>query len=84
MAKKITYADLTDEQKRARSKADMKWKAEHMTRLNLSFHNIHDADVIDKLESVESKCAYIRELIRADIALHNGMNSKSPKNAPDA
>lgn len=34
----------------------------------INFHREYDADCIAKLESVESKPAYIKALIRADIA----------------
>ncbi len=37
-------------------------------RQSISFHKVYDKDCIDKLETVESKPAYIKALIRADIA----------------
>lgn len=44
-----------------------RWTKENMTRYTVSFHNVNDADIIEKLASVESKRDYIRQLIRADI-----------------
>lgn len=49
------------------NKRDQAWKKEHMTRVYVRFHNINDADIIEKLNSVPSKNDYIRQLIRADI-----------------
>ena len=42
----------------------------------ICLHREYDADVIEKLESVGSKPAYIKALIRADIA-----KNESPKKA---
>lgn len=36
--------------------------------VKINLHKSIDADIIEKLESVESKQGYIKELIRADIA----------------
>lgn len=53
---------MTEAQKRAQAKYDRKMKAQYIFRLNRNT----DADIIRKLESVPSKVAYIRELIRKD------------------
>lgn len=42
----------------------------------ICLHREYDADVIAKLESVESKPAYIKSLIRADIARTDKDQSK--------
>lgn len=42
----------------------------------ICLHREYDADVIDKLDSVESKPAYIKALIRADIARTDKDQSK--------
>lgn len=35
-------------------------------------HKEYDKDILDKLESVENKQGYIKDLIRADIAKNEG------------
>lgn len=40
----------------------------HMKRYMLKFHLANDADIIAKLDSMESKQGYIRQLIRDDIS----------------
>lgn len=42
----------------------------------ICLHREYDADVIDKLDSVESKPAYIKSLIRADISRTDKDQSK--------
>ena len=42
----------------------------------ICLHREYDADVIDKLDSVESKPAYIKALIRADISRTDKDQSK--------
>lgn len=49
------------------NKRDQAWKRENATRINVTFFNATDADVIEKLKSVPNKVDYIRQLIRADI-----------------
>ena len=44
-----------------------KWDAEHTTRIYLKLNNNTDADILAKLETVESKQGYIKQLIRKDI-----------------
>ena len=54
--------------KRTGYAAQKKYNKEHQTmRVNLAFGD-GDADVLAKLQSVENKTDYIRQLIRADIA----------------
>ena len=53
-------------------KSKVRWLAEHRKertkRYLLEYHQVHDADVIAKLDSLtESKQGYIRRLIREDI-----------------
>lgn len=46
----------------------MKYDKTHMKQYLLKFNLEYDSDVIAKLDSMESKQGYIRQLIRADIA----------------
>ena len=54
---------VSDAQKRAGSKYDKSHTRGLYLKLNIST----DADIIDKLDSVENKQGYIKELIRKDI-----------------
>ena len=49
------------------SPAKKKWDAEHTTRIIMKLNNNTDADILEKLETVDSKQGYIKNLIRADI-----------------
>ena len=51
----------------ATAKREQAWKKANTTRINVTFFNSTDADVIEKLKSVPNKVDYIRQLIRADI-----------------
>lgn len=53
----------TDAQKRA----SIKYAKSNVTQIKFSFNNRTDADIIDKLNSVENKQGYIKDLIRNDI-----------------
>ena len=53
----------TDAQKRASAKYD----AANTKVVTLKFNLRTDADIIEKLESVENRQGYIKELIRADM-----------------
>ena len=44
-----------------------KYDKTHMKQYLLKFHIVNDADIIEKLDSLESKQGYIRHLIRNDI-----------------
>ena len=46
-------------------------------RISLKLNKITDADVLEKLESVESMQGYIKSLIRADIAAGEDVNELS-------
>lgn len=58
---------LTDEQKRARDRAQARYDANNTTQIHLKLNNVTDADILDKLASVPNKQAYIKELIRKNI-----------------
>ena len=49
------------------SEAKKKWVKEHTTVYRMKLNHKTDADIIKKLESVESKQGYIKDLIRKDI-----------------
>ena len=51
----------------AKKKADEKWKKANLRQIKFSFNRTGDKDVLDKLDSVENKTEYVRELIRDDI-----------------
>ena len=52
---------------KAQLKAIAKWDKSHTKSLHLKFNTEHDADILAKLESVESKQGYIKNLIKKDI-----------------
>lgn len=58
---------MTDEQKKARDRAQARYDATHTTQIHLKLNNVTDADILDKLAIVINKQAYIKELIRKDI-----------------
>ena len=53
--------------KKYQLKATAKYQKANMTMVTLKFHNKSDLDVINKLQSVENKTDYIRQLILKDI-----------------
>lgn len=58
---------MTDEQKKARDRAQARYDAAHTTQIHLKLNNGTDADILDRLAMVGNKQAYIKDLIRADI-----------------
>ena len=53
----------TEAQKRAKERYEAKVKKTYIIKL----HKEIDADIIEKLEAVENRNGYLKELIRADI-----------------
>lgn len=49
------------------TKQQQEYKKKNMTQFKVSWHNVSDADIIQKLDSVPNKADYVRQLIRADI-----------------
>lgn len=45
-----------------------KWDRENTTVVTMKLNNNKDADILEKLQSVDNKQGYIKELIRDDIA----------------
>ena len=58
---------MTEEQKKARDRAQARYDATHTTQIHLKLNNGTDADILDRLATVGNKQAYIKDLIRADI-----------------
>ena len=58
----------TEAEKRAQARYEKKRNKSGITKgFYLKCHTVHDADVIERLGSVENTNGYIKELIRADI-----------------
>ena len=54
----------------AQLKAQAKYDAEHTTGVYLKLNNKNDADILDRLASVDNRQGYIKQLIREDIKRH--------------
>ena len=52
----------------AQKKAVLKYDANNTKKILFKFNLKTDADILQKLDSVDNKQGYIKELIRADIA----------------
>lgn len=48
--------------------AKARYDADHTKQIKLKLNRKRDADIIEKLESVDNKQGYIKGLIRADIS----------------
>ena len=53
---------------KTRTEIQAKYDAENRKTYSLKLNVKYDADIIEKLDSIESKNGYIRDLIRQDIA----------------
>lgn len=51
----------------AQIRASKKYDEENTVRLSLKLNKTTDADILEKLEEVESKQGYVKELIRKDL-----------------
>lgn len=58
MSRKVSDAQL---------KAQAKYDKEHTVGFYVKLNKVSDADVIEKLKTVENRQGYIKELIRNDI-----------------
>ena len=47
---------------------NLEYNATHIKQIKFGFSLEHDADILEKLDSVPNKQGYIKDLIRADIA----------------
>ena len=52
---------------KAQKAASAKYDASHTIQLKLKLNTKTDADILEKLNEVENKQGYIKELIRADL-----------------
>ena len=59
----ITMAKTSEAKMRANSKNEKK----HISQILLKFHKTHEAEIIEKLDSVPSKNNYVRQLILQDL-----------------
>lgn len=50
------------------SPAKSAWDREHTTQLSIKLNNRLDADILAKLQTVENRQGYIKQLIREDIS----------------
>lgn len=53
---------------KAQRAASAKYDASHTIQLKLKLNTKTDADILEKLNEVENKQGYIKELIRADLS----------------
>ena len=53
----------------ASKKSMARWDAEHTVQFKLKLNKTNDADIIEKLNEVDNKQGYIKELIRKDIGV---------------
>lgn len=51
----------------AKMRANSKYEKKHIRQILLKFHKTHEAEIIEKLDSVPSKNNYIRQLILQDL-----------------
>jgi len=51
----------------ARLRATKKYEKERVRQILLKFHKIHDEAIIEKLDSLDSKTNYVRQLILQDL-----------------
>lgn len=59
---------------KAQKDAVARYDAKNTIQMHLKLNTTTDKDVIEKLDSVESKQGYIKDLIRKDIAISFGEN----------
>lgn len=52
----------------AQPESKTRWDRENTTVVTMKLNNKKDADILEKLNSVDHKQTYIKALIRADIA----------------
>ena len=53
---------------KTRTEIQRKYDSMHRQTFTITLHNVNDAEIIDKLNSVESRQGYIKQLIREDLA----------------
>ena len=65
-----------DEKANARSQ---RYQSGHIRQIKFGFSIEYDADILEKLDSVQNKQGYIKDLIRADIARANSGKKEEEK-----
>lgn len=55
----------------SQKKADRNYRASKTKSLSITLFTSTESDIIDKLDSVDSKAGYIKQLIRDDINKNN-------------
>ena len=53
----------------AKMRANKKYEKAHIRQILLKFHKTHDAAIIEKLDSLDSKNNYVRQLILKDLEM---------------
>lgn len=61
---------VSDSQK----KATKKYRSNNYTHIQISLNKNHDSDVIEHLNGIENKRAYIMGLIKDDMLLQHGLD----------
>ena len=56
-----------EESKKATQNALLRYRKKATTTFHIRYHNVYDAQIIDKLKSQDNKTDYIRQLIKKDI-----------------
>lgn len=51
----------------AQMRANNKYEKAHIRQILLKFHKTYDAEIIEKLDSLDSKNNYVRQLILQDL-----------------
>lgn len=51
-----------------------KYDEQNCVRMNFKFHKKNDADILEKLASVDRKQTYIKQLIREDLKREKELN----------
>ena len=60
------HSDMV-KQTEAQLRAVKKYQDKNILQIKINLHRTYDKEIIDKLQSVESKQRYIKDLIRKDI-----------------
>ena len=68
---------------KTRVEIQAKYDAAHRQTITINLHNDNDAEIIDKLNSVQSKQGYIKQLIREDIARTCSAHEISSDSVPE-
>jgi len=64
------FSTMTPEQRRNKNARGDEWNKENTKRVYIRLNQHTDADILEKLDSLDNVQGYIKSLIRADIAAH--------------